>query len=261
MISTLNLTQLHYTQLDATTWCATAQINETPKAPQEKILWQTAAFTSHIACYNFTEFNWQYYSVTLALSVRELAHKQRQLQRQGVRLLLKKLLSKLDINDSLDESGFPYRLSNSGHYVCFSHTSSANKNNISERSALTLNERLESRVAVIISRQRPVGIDIESNNVKWRVAQRFYSTDELAALKSLPIIQRDNLAKLLWQIKESFIKIHQYTLAQGLGMDYADLIPDLMYCLKNQSATQVIQCQSSHYRIAILLNQQTVAIF
>ena len=261
MISTLSLTQLQYTQLDATTWCATAKVSETLKAQQEKIIWQTTAFTSHIACYDFTEVNWQYYSVAMTLSVRELAHKQRQLQRQGVRLLLKKLLSKLDINDSLDESSFPYRLDNNGHYVCFSHTSSANKNNVSERSALTLNETLKSHVAVIITRHRPVGIDVESNNVKWRVAQRFYSTNELAALNLLPIIQRDNLAKLLWQIKESFIKIHQYTLAQGLGMDYAYLILDLICCLEGPLVTRVIQCQSPHYRIAILPNQQTVVIF
>lgn len=261
MISTLSLTQLHYTQLDATTWCATAQVSQTLKAKQEEKIWRTAAFTSHIARYDFTEVNWQYHSATLTLSVRELAHKQRQLQRQGVRLLLKKLLSKLDINDSLDESSFPYRLNNNGYYVCFSHTSSANKSSVNERSALTLKERLESRVAVIISRHRPVGIDVESNNVKWRVAQRFYSTDELAALNLLPIIQRDNLAKLLWQIKESFIKIHQYTLAQGLSMDYAYLIPDLICYLEGPLITRVIQCQSPHYRIAILPNQQTVVIF
>ncbi|AMT97124.1 hypothetical protein A3K91_1522 [Psychrobacter alimentarius] len=261
MISTLSLTQLHYTQLDATTWCATAQVSETLKVQQEEKIWQTAAFTSHIARYGFTEVNWQYHSATLTLPVRELAHKQRQLQRQGVRLLLKKLLNELNISDSLDESGFPYRLSNNGYYVCFSHTSSANKNNVSERSALTLNETLKSHVAVIVSRHRPVGIDVESHHVKWRVAQRFYSTDELTALESLPISQRDNLAKLLWQIKESFIKIHQYTLAQGLGMDYAALIPDLMCCLEGESTIQVVQCDLPHYRIAILTNQQTVVIF
>ncbi|MGB3109987.1 MAG: 4'-phosphopantetheinyl transferase superfamily protein [Psychrobacter alimentarius] len=257
----MSLTQLHYTQLDAITWCATAQVNETLKAQQEEKIWQTADFISHIARYDFTEVNWQYHSATLTLSVRELAHKQRQLQRQGVRLLLKKLLNELNISDSLDESGFPYRLSNHGHYVCFSHTSSANKNNVSERSALTLNETLKSHVAVIVSRHRPVGIDVESNHVKWRVAQRFYSTDELTALESLPISQRDNLAKLLWQIKESFIKIHQYTLAQGLGMDYAALIPDLMCCLEGESTIQVVQCDLPHYRVAILPNQQTIVIF
>ncbi len=261
MRSILNLTQLHYTQLDATTWCVTAQVSETLKAQQERILWQTATFTSHIACYNFKALNWQYYTLSMTLSVRELAHKQRQLQRQGVRLLLKKLLNELDINDSLDESSFPYRLSNSGHYVCFSHTSSANKNKVNERFASTFNETLESRVAVIISRHRPVGIDVESNHVKWRVAQRFYSINEITALESLPISQRDNLAKLLWQIKESFIKIHQYTLAQGLGMNYAALIPDLVCCLKDQSAIQVVQCDSLNYRVAILPNQQTIVIF
>ncbi len=261
MISTLSLTQLHYTQLDATTWCATAQVSETLKVQQEEKIWQTAAFISHIARYDFTEVNWQYHSATLTLSVRELAHKQRQLQRQGVRLLLKKLLNELNISDSLDESVFPYRLDNNGHYVCFSHTSSANKNSVNERSALILDETLKSHVAVIVSRHRPVGIDVESHHVKWRVAQRFYSTDELTALESLPISQRDNLAKLLWQIKESFIKIHQYTLAQGLGMDYAALIPDLMCCLEGESTIQVVQCDLPHYRIAILPNQQTIVIF
>jgi len=55
-------------------------------------------------------------------SVPALARKQRQQQRQGVRQLLKELLKKLAIDDTLDESSFPYRLVNSQHYVCFSHT-------------------------------------------------------------------------------------------------------------------------------------------
>ena len=66
-------------------------------------------------------------------------------------------------------------------------------------------------VAVVISRHRPAGVDIENNNIAWKVAQRFYSNDEITAIQLLPITQRDIIAKLLWQIKESFIKIYQYT--------------------------------------------------
>lgn len=83
-------------------------------------------------------------------------------------------------------------------------------------------------MAVILSQHRPAGIDIEANEVAWQVVRRFYADKEKAVLQRLPAWQRDAIAKRLWQIKESYIKVYQYTLAQGLGIDYAYLIEDLI---------------------------------
>lgn len=267
MILTLHLTDLHYTQLNLTTWCATAQVSESSclrfEALRQKASWLLIAYTPYLYGNGFRECNWHYYAAPPTLSVRTTAQNQRQLQRKGVRLLLKRLLDNLGIIDFLDESAFPYRLKNSGHYVCFSHTSTKSSIEISikSNSVQEPSKTFSSHVAVIISQHRPVGIDIENNNVKWRVAQRFYSDNEMAVISTLPVIQRDSIAKLLWQIKESFIKIHQYTLAQGLGMDYAYLITDLMETIKESSFVFIINASQSDYSIAILPTQRTVVVF
>ena len=265
MMPTFSLTHLHYTQLSSTTWCATAQVSETLCLNFEALKTQESwLLNAHIPCVDFSTFkslNWQYYASPIIISARKIAHNQRQLQRNGVRLLLKRLLNKLEINDTLDESEFPYRLIDSRYYVCFSHTGASNKNDTSRNLNQGFNGQLNSNVSVVISHQRPVGIDIENSNISWRVVQRYYSVNEIAILESLLIIQRDNITKLLWQIKESFIKIHQYTLAQGLGKDYAYLITDLIRCTKEQSYVVIIKDHQSQYHIAVLPIQQMVVIF
>lgn len=263
MMPTFSLTHLHYTQLDSTTWCATAQVGEALcsnfEALKEKTSWLLITYTPFIKLYAFKDLDWQYYGSSVPFSARKIAHRQRQLQRRSVRLLLQRLLKKLEIKDTLDESNFPYRLVGSRYYVCFSHTGVSN--NIGKSSDQTVNRQLKSNVAVTISRHRPAGIDIENSNIAWRVVQRYYSDNEIATIQSLPAIQRDNIAKLLWQIKESFIKIHQYTLAQGLGKDYAYLVANLINSVKQQSNVIVIADNQSHYHIAILPIQQTVVVF
>jgi 4'-phosphopantetheinyl transferase len=114
---------------------------------------------------------------------------------------------------------------------------------------------------VVISRHRPVGIDIEHNNVAWHVAQRFYADNEISILQELSTMDRDSITKLLWQIKESFIKVHQYTLAQGLGVDYSDLIPNLVDNAKENVLLFRQTGDDSSYRVTILPSQQTVIVF
>lgn len=265
MMPTFSLTHLHYTQLGSTTWCATAQVSETLCLNFEALKTQASwLLNAHIPCVDFGTFkslNWQHYASPIIISARKIAYNQRQLQRKGVRSLLQRLLDNLEINDTLDESEFPYRLIDSRYYVCFSHTGANNKDDISKNLNQGFNGQLNSNVSVMISDQRPVGIDIENSNIAWRVVQRYYSINEIAILESMPITQRDNIAKLLWQIKESFIKIHQYTLAQGLGKDYAYLVANLISSLKQRSDVMVIVDNQSHYHIAILPIQQTVVIF
>lgn len=264
-MTNLILTDLHYTQLSPTTWCATAQVSETLclnfEALKAKVSW---LLMTHEPCLDFRIFkslNWHYYASAITMSARKMAHNQRQLQRKGVRLLLQGLLKRLEISDTLDESEFPYRLVDSRYYVCFSHTGASNKNDTSRNLNQGFNGQLNSNVSVVISHQRPVGIDIENSSIAWRVVQRYYSVNEIAILESMPMTQRDNIAKSLWQIKESFIKIHKYTLAQGLGKDYAYLVANLMDGMKQQSNVMVIADKQSHYHIAISPIQQTVVIF
>ena len=263
--SILNLTHVQYTQLDPATWCATAQVSERSslnlKRLWDELLWSSANYISQVDFQKFYELNWHYCLSPVSLSMREMAQHQRQLQRKGVRLLLQQLLDQLKLRDTLDESNFPYRLSSSEYYVCFSHTGSKNHHDISQNTVQTIDTSLNSKVAVVISRHRPIGIDIETNHVAWHVAQRFYSDHEMAALQALSPLQRKIIAKLLWQIKESFIKIHQYKLAQGLGIDYAYLIADLIHAIREPSYLMVIADIKSDYRIAVLSAQQTIVIF
>ena len=267
-----NLTRIQYTQLDTTTWCVTAQVSESIShlvtgRLWNKSLWLSSCNTSYKNIIKFSSLNWQYQVATAAPRhlVPALARKQRQQQRQGVRQLLQELLKKLEIDDTLDESSFPYRLVNSQYYVCFSHTGASSSKQTTESNQTNFT-RLHSKIAVVISRQRPAGIDIETNNIAWHVVKRFYSESELAILQELSTEQRERTAKLLWQIKESFIKVNQYTLAQGLGMDYSHLIPSLIENNREVNASSVITDikntdYQSVYRIATLQSQQTVIVF
>lgn len=233
----LTLHDIHYTELDtaAMTWCATAEVRAIQHSHDQK----------HNTC----------------LSASKIAHHQRQQQRAGVRLLLQALFKKLNIIDILDESSFPYRLTHSQYYVCFSHTSSNSKNTRQRQNDIENPNNLYTKVAVVISRHRAAGIDIEVNAVKWLVAKRFYHPKELTMLQAMPLIQRDSVVKWLWQIKESFIKIHQYTLAQGLGMDYSAIIPDLGNQPIENLPLLTMTDDSSGYRIFIIPSEQTVIAY
>ena len=232
----LMLHDILYTQLDpmTMTWCATAKVR-----------------ASHC----------DIKKTTTCLAAPQIAYNQRQQQRAGVRLLLQALLKKLAIVDILDESSFPYRLTHSQYYVCFSHSSGSNKNTTRMQNDIEKSDIPYVKVAVVISRHRASGIDIEVKEVKWQVAKRFYHPKELAILQDMPIIKRDNVVKWLWQIKESFIKIHQYTLAQGLGMDYTAIIPNLIKQSTDSLSLLTITDNNSGYRIAVIASQQTVIVY
>jgi len=269
-MSTLKLRDTHYQQLDATTWYASAQIitpsflNYPVLLSDLPLLFNPSLFLN-TSVEKLCHMQWrqmQWYRIpTVSLSTREIAYRQRQQQRTGVRLLLQSLLNKLEMIDTLNDASFPYRLANSQYYVCFSHTGAHNKVISNQHKNENLFKHLDNKVAVIISAHRPVGIDIEINAVKWEVAQRFYHANEMSILQTLPPMQRDIIAKLLWQIKESFIKIFQYKLAQGLGKDYSYLIADLIKGAISNLPLLDINNNKSNYRIALLRHQQTVIVY
>jgi 4'-phosphopantetheinyl transferase len=265
MMPTLNLHNIQYSQLDSKTWCATAEV--TASCPLESLhLFDNLpslfnANLLNIDTDKFSHITWHYHISNVSLSARKIAYQQRQQQRAGVRLLLQSLLNKLDINDSLDDVSFPYRLVNSQYYVCFSHTGASSQNTSTQPSGEKPFNGLDNKVAVVISCHRPAGIDIETNNVEWRVAKRFYHINEIAILQTLTITQRDTVAKLLWQIKESFIKIYQYTLAQGLGMDYSHLMTCLINSIKEKPPLFVFEDDKTKYYLAYLPEQQTVIVY
>ena len=266
MMPTLNLHNIQYSQLDSTTWCATAQV--TASCPLESLHLLSNlpllfnANLLNIDTDKFSHITWRYHISNVSLSARKIAYQQRQQQRTGVRLLLQSLLNKLGIIDSLDDVSFPYRLVNSQYYVCFSHTGASSPNTSTQPNREKPFNELDNKVAVVISCHRPAGIDIETNNVEWRVAKRFYHINEIAILQTLTITQRDTVAKLLWQIKESFIKIYQYTLAQGLGMDYSYLITGLVNGIEAQAQLSLpFNDDKTGYYLVLLPKQQTVIVY
>jgi 4'-phosphopantetheinyl transferase len=84
----------------------------------------------------------------------------------------------------------------------------------------TLNFNLSHSAQLIlyaVTRGRVVGIDIEyirEDFATLEIAERFFSKDELAALKSLPADQRTMGFFNCWSRKEAFIK------AKGMGVSY-----------------------------------------
>lgn len=264
---TLNLHNIQYSQLDSTTWCATAQV--TAPCPLESLhLFDNlpSLFNANLSNINtdkFSHITWHYHTPNVSLSARKIAYEQRQQQRAGVRLLLQFLLNKLNINDSLNDVSFPYRLVNSQYYVCFSHTGANSPNTSTQPNREKPLNELDNKVAVVISCHRPAGIDIETNYVEWRVAKRFYHTNEIAILQTLTFMQRDTAAKLLWQIKESFIKIYQYTLAKGLGMDYSYFITGLVNGIEEQPQPPLLTFNDDKtgYYLVLLPQQQTVIVY
>lgn len=269
-MSTLKLRDIDYQQLDTTTWYASAQIitpcflNYPVLLSDLPLLFNPNLFLD-TSVEKLRHMQWrqmQWYRIpTVSLSKREIAHLQRQQQRTGVRLLLHSLLNKLEMIDTLNDASFPYRLANSQYYVCFSHTGAHNKIISNQHKKNKPFDYLDNKVAVVISAHRPVGIDIEINAVKWLVAQRFFHANEMAILQTLPPMQRNIITKLLWQIKESFIKIYQYKLAQGLGKDYSYLIADLIKGATSNSSLLDINDNKSNYHIALLYFQQTVIVY
>lgn len=260
------LKDIQYTKLNATVHCATASLTFALSLITTEINLTYPIFTKiHVTSSDLSTLRYQLINLanhqSTASGYPHSVDKQtlgakkikRDSQRAGVRLLLQKLLTELNITDTLDETAFPYRLNNHRYYVCFSHSA--------------------DKVAVALSYENTIGVDVEVNVVAWQVAKRFYHPDEITMLERLPTAERDHLVKLLWQLKESLIKINQDKLAVGLGRAYLPLIRALIdndsfrSSLKHNNflADNFSIDMSHHYepqhKIAFLLRQQTVVVF
>lgn len=70
-------------------------------------------------------------------------------------------------------------------------------------------------IALIIARDREVGVDVEDRERRGRmlaVADRYFSPSEVEALRSLPTGEQLDRFFLYWTLKESYIK------ARGMGL-------------------------------------------
>lgn len=180
--------------------------------------------------------------ITAEFLIAPTKHNKRLQQRTGVRQLLEHLMHALGIVDSLDDSHYPYRLLHHRHYVGFSHST--------------------DKIAVAISSQRPIAIDIETHYISWQVAQRFYHPNELDILEQLSLIERNHMTKCLWQIKECYIKINDSKLATGLGIDYSMVIPKLMnMASSNDSLSCYVVESMTDFNIAVLPKQQSIIVY
>ena len=200
-----DLASISVTRLNDHTHYASAKLM--PVASPAYIHWLVPLVSDKYTRQTLSQCLWQYI-LPIEQDAPTQVRQKRQRQRAGVRSLLRYLLDDLAIVDTLNDSRFPYRLVNTGYYVCFSHSGDS--------------------VAVALSKMGAVGIDIETQAVNWRIAQRFYHADDIRQLQALPIDERAQVSQWLWQIKESLIKIHQYTLAQGLGIYYPHLVAALI---------------------------------
>ncbi|WP_227430158.1 4'-phosphopantetheinyl transferase family protein [Psychrobacter sp. I-STPA6b] len=109
-----------------------------------------------------------------------------QAQRQAVRQLLKQTLEKLNIQDTIDSTTYPYRLYKTQYYICFSHS--------------------QYWVSCALHKQLPIGIDIEKNIIKHSIAQRFFHQRVLTKYTQLEPQYQPTYLKLCWMLAEACLK-------------------------------------------------------
>lgn len=141
-------------------------------------------------------------------------------QRLAVRQLLHQLLTHLSLNDGLDDSHFPFRLSQGRHFVCFSHSG--------------------NKVAVLLHPCHPVGIDIETQAIKWKLVKRFFHPCEVTRLADLELHLREQISGYLWQIKECVVKVENGQLIPTLGQNYAMLVDELIPLLELKDKIKIL---------------------
>ncbi len=172
-------------------------------------------------------------------------HKQqRQQQRHTVRQLLSYCLSYYPDYLEFQSDTHPYYLFNHTHnkkfFVSFSHS--------------------RHQVALIIA-PTPCGIDIEHSPISQEIVHRFFHSNEIALLDSLPTNTQAFARLKLWQLKESFTKASVTTLSQTLSQDFSQIVATLFtttllnhhyLCHSHDNPSHVIKAPNNPYAITYL---------
>ncbi|WP_294032987.1 4'-phosphopantetheinyl transferase superfamily protein [uncultured Moraxella sp.] len=149
---------------------------------------------------------WIYQSQSTIIAYAQMTTADKSLQSSAVRELLHLVLSRLGKQSVLSDDNFPYRLmvgSLAQEFVSFSHSADC--------------------VALIIS-PYPCGVDVEKRAITQAVAKRFFSHHENLYLQNYPADTQAIYRQILWQLKESWIKLNGGTLTQGMGVDFGQYL-------------------------------------
>ncbi|WP_078254940.1 4'-phosphopantetheinyl transferase family protein [Moraxella pluranimalium] len=149
---------------------------------------------------------WIYQSQSTIIAYAQMTTADKSLQSPAVRELLYLVLSRLGKQSVLSDDNFPYRLmadAQTQEFVSFSHSRDC--------------------VALIIS-PYPCGVDVEIRPISQAVAKRFFSYHENLYLQNYPTDTQAIYRQILWQLKESWIKLNGGTLTQGMGVDFGQYL-------------------------------------
>lgn len=149
---------------------------------------------------------WIHQSQSAIIAYAQMTTADKSLQSPAVRELLYLVLSRLDKQSVLSDDSFPYRLmadAQAQEFVSFSHSRDC--------------------VALIIS-PYPCGVDVEIRPISQAVAERFFSHQDNLYLQNYPADTQAIYRQILWQLKESWIKLNGGTLTQGMSVDFGQYL-------------------------------------
>ncbi len=133
--------------------------------------------------------------------------KQKKAQSACVRSLLQITMHHFDIVGEFHDHAHPYYIDSNKirYFVSFSHS--------------------DNQVALIIS-LTPCAIDIEVNDIKYSVVERYFHPNEIYLLTQFSPTDRQQLINILWRLKECRIKLIQDQLYTGMGADMSSYFTD-----------------------------------
>lgn len=121
-------------------------------------------------------------------------------QSQAVRQLLQLTMQQYDLQGILDEGSFPYYIqADQRRFVSFSHSA--------------------DQVALIIAPSF-CAIDIETCTISHRIAERHFHANEQKQLRP----DDETARRILWRLKECYIKLYQDKLYTGMKRDFSEAL-------------------------------------
>lgn len=158
--------------------------------------------------------------IAFAKMVQTSRHRLQQKKAQSacVRSLLQVTMHRFDIVGEFHDHAHPYYIDSNKirYFVSFSHS--------------------DNQVALIIS-LTPCAIDIEVNDIKYSVVERYFHPNEIYLLTQFSSTDRQQLINILWRLKECRIKLIQDQLYTGMGADMScyltDIRPNSINLIKN----------------------------